>query len=279
MSSSPADELLLRPIALIENDFPGKFGLPRQSGLLPEMVSRVRPLPPFDDPAAYRGIEGFSHLWLLWGFGAREDAPGSEGNAAPSQTDLAEGEGALGDLQQNTSNVISSRGQIPPRWSATVRPPRLGGNRRVGVFATRSPNRPNPIGLSSVRLLATRRDARGLYLEVVGGDFASGTRVFDIKPYLAYTDAHPDARDGFAREFPRDALKVELPPRLRGILPPQKERTLLAALAADPRPAYQSDPARVYSFAYAGREVRFTVAGDTATVIAIEERARPGQNM
>ena len=192
-----------------------------------ELTARVVLAPPYRDPEALRGIEGFSHLWLIWQFSG------------------AAGKG----------------------WHPTVRPPRLGGNTRVGVFATRSPFRPNPIGLSSVRLLRVEWDSpEGPVLHVAGADLLDGTPIYDIKPYLAYVDSHPEAVDGFAAAARDHALAVDCAPELLARLPAEKRAAALGVLAQDPRPAYQDDPARVYGMAFAGYDIRFTVAGDTLTV-------------
>lgn len=217
----------LEPIAHIRTDFPGKFGLPRQSGLVEELTGRIVFTPAYRDIAALRGIEGYSHLWLLWRFSLAERAG----------------------------------------WSPTVRPPRLGGNTRMGVFATRSPFRPNSIGLSCVRLEGVEPDTpEGPCLLVSGVDMADGTPILDIKPYLPFADSRPEAADGFAGEVREDGLEVACPPELLDCLPEGKRAALLGLLAQDPRPSYQNDPARVYGFSYAGHEVRFTVTGELLTV-------------
>lgn len=218
----------IRPIAHIRSDFSEKFGIPRQSGLVEELTAEVVFEPQYRVPEAFRGIEGFSHLWLIWEFSR-------------------------------------SRG-----WSPTVRPPRLGGNKRLGVFATRSPFRPNPIGLSCVRLAEVRQD-RGLgpVLVVAGADLMDGTPIYDIKPYLPYADCKPDAAGGFA-SIPKEAsLEVDCPETLLADLPEDKRAALLAVLAQDPRPQYQDDPGRVYGMSFAGLEVRFRVEGERLTVVAI----------
>ena len=222
----------LKVIAHLHGDFPTKFGLPRQSGLVNDILSRIVFEPEYRDPNAFRGIEGYSHLWLLWQF---SDVP--EGSERP-----------------------------------TVRPPRLGGNTRVGVFATRSPFRPNPVGLSCVRLVSvTQEPGLGTVLTVSGADLRDGTPIFDIKPYLPYVDSVPDALGGFAAEHADEELRVVLPPELAEKLPPDKRAPLAGALAQDPRPAYNDDPERVFGFAYAGYEVRFTVRDGVATVVAVEQ--------
>ena len=231
-TSAPADALTLRPIGHLHTDFPTKFGIPRQGTLVDGLRSTLVFAPPYRDAAMLRGIEGFSHLWLVWQFSA------SEG------------------------------------WSPTVRPPRLGGNTRMGVFATRAPFRPNPIGLSCVRLVAVRQDAAlGSVLELAGADLMDGTPILDVKPYLPHADCHPEATGGFALPLAEKALRVECPAALLAALPPEKRPALLAVLAQDPRPAYQNDPARVYGFGFAGCEVRFTVADGVLTVRSVTPKA------
>lgn len=218
----------LTPIAHIRSDFSEKFGIPRQSGLVEELTAAVVFEPEYRDPSAFRGLEGFSHLWLIWEFSR-------------------------------------SRG-----WSPTVRPPRLGGNKRLGVFATRSPFRPNPLGLSCVRLVEVRRDrALGPVLVVAGADLMDGTPIYDVKPYLPYADCKPDAVGGFAAQPKGADLTVECPPALLDRVPEDKRAALLAVLAQDPRPQYQDDPERVYGMAFAGLEVKFQVAGERLTVTEI----------
>lgn len=224
----------MRVIAHVHNDFPTKFGLPRQSGLVPGLESVIVFEPEYRVAEALRGLEGFSHLWLLWDFHQvrRDD------------------------------------------WSPTVRPPRLGGNARMGVFATRSPFRPNPIGLSCVELKEIRpAGALGQVLVVCGADMMDGTPIWDIKPYLPYADCHPEARGGFAQGHARDCLSVEFPPALLARIPESRREALLGVLAQDPRPAYQHDPQRVYGFTYGAWEVRFTVDGGVLTVRSVEDRA------
>ena len=219
----------IEAIAHIRNAFDSKFGIPRQSGLAPELVSEIVFEPPYRNPDALRGIEGFDRLWLIWHFSA------------------ARQEG----------------------WTATVRPPRLGGNVRMGVFATRSPFRPNPIGLSCVELLEVLQDHRGPVLRVAGADLMDGTPIFDIKPYLPYADAFPDARGGFTDAVPRQTLRVEIPPAWEERIPAAQRDALRSVLAQDPRPSYQDDPARVYGMSFAGLDVRFTVAGGTLRVVEL----------
>ncbi len=228
----------IRPIARVYNDFPEKFGLPRQAALLSRLPSRVVFEEGYRDRNALRGIEGFDRLWLIWGF----DPVGKGG------------------------------------FSPTVRPPRLGGNVRLGVFATRSPNRPNPLGLSCVRLEGVDLDApEGPVLHILGADMTDGTAVYDIKPYLPMADAFPDARGGFAEAVPERALRVVLPPALDALVPPEKREILYAVLAQDPRPGYRRDSGRGYGLAYAGMNVRFTVDGEILTVTEIQKRNAPGK--
>ena len=217
-------------IARIRSDFPTKFGIPRQSGLA-DAPARIVFEPEFRNADALRGIDGYSHLWLLWHFSkaAREG------------------------------------------WSPTVRPPKLGGNKRVGVFATRSPFRPNAIGLSSVRLDRVElQTPDGPVLHIAGADLMDGTPILDIKPYLAYTDAHPDAVGGFADPVSQRALPVDCPLALLEHLPENRREALLAVLAQDPRPGYQHEPDRVYGFPFAGFEVRFSVSDGRLTVVDIQ---------
>lgn len=222
-----------RPIAYIRTDFPEKFGIPRQSGLLPELEARIVFLPAFRNPDALRGITGFSHLWLLWDF-----------SAVPHNA----------------------------KFQPMVRPPRLGGNTPVGVFASRSPFRPNPIGLSSVRLLRVEEtETQGSVLVVGGADLMDGTPIYDIKPYLPYADCHPEATGGFAEEKRHYALTVDFPAVLEAQIDPAHRAALRGVLAHDPRPSYQSDPERMYGVAFAGKNVKFTVEDGVLTVRKIEE--------
>jgi len=221
----------MRAIAHVRSDFSSKFGVPRQSGLVPALEAEVVFVPEFRNPDALRGLEGFSHLWLIWVFD----------RAARAQ------------------------------WSPTVRPPRLGGNARVGVFATRSPFRPNPVGLSVVELAGIEETAdRGPVLHIRGADLMDGTPVLDIKPYLPYADCIPEAAGGFAAVPAGETLEVDIPPELLERVPPERREALRGVLALDPRPRYQEDPERVYGFGFAGLEVRFSVAGKRLTVREIE---------
>lgn len=220
----------MKIIAKIHTDFTEKFGIPRQSGLVNDLRARIIFLPEYRNPDAFRGIEGYSHLWLIWEFSKA----------------------------------------IREKWQPMVRPPRLGGNTPMGVFATRSPFRPNPIGLSSVKLEGYFWDERlGPVLEVSGADLMDGTPIYDIKPYLSFTDSHPDALGGFADDVLNYSLQVVFPEHLLQEIPEEKRRPLLSVLAQDPRPSYQNDPERKYGFQFAGFDIRFRVADGTLTVCEI----------
>ncbi|WP_191396431.1 tRNA (N6-threonylcarbamoyladenosine(37)-N6)-methyltransferase TrmO [Flavonifractor sp. An306] len=221
----------LHIIARIRSDFPTKFGIPRQSGLVEDLRATVVFEPEYRNPDALRGLEEFSHLWLIWQF---------------SQA-------------------------VRENWSPTVRPPRLGGNARMGVFATRSPFRPNPIGLSCVRLVGIEKDPElGHVLVVAGADLMDGTPILDIKPYLPYADSHPEALGGFTGNVGGKVLEVDFPPELLERVPEDKREALIGVLSRNPRPSYQHDPERVYGMAFAGLEVRFSVDGDVLHVRAVE---------
>lgn len=218
-------------IAHIRTDFPTKFGIPRQSGLIKDLEGIVVMEPEYRKREAFKGLEAFSHLWLLWEF--------SEA--------------------------------LRPQWSPTVRPPRLGGNIRMGVFATRSPFRPNPIGLSSVELLRVDYEAEDApLLHVRGADLMDGTPIYDIKPYLPFTDSHPEASAGFAGERLSYALEVDFPEVLLQRLPESRRAAALEILSGDPRPSYQQDPVRVYGFFFSGMEIKFRVDGRCVRVISVE---------
>lgn len=222
----------MRVIARIHSDFSTKFGVPRQSGLVDALESTVVFEPEYRNPDVLRGLEDFSHLWLVWVFdkAVRRD------------------------------------------WSPTVRPPRLGGNRRMGVFATRSPFRPNPIALSSVKLAGIEQTAeQGPVLHIRGADLMDGTPILDIKPYIPYADAHPEALGGFAAVPAGETLEVIIPPELLEKIPPERREALRGVLAQDPRPHYQDDPGRIYGFGFAGMEVKFSVEGTCLTVREISE--------
>ncbi len=220
-------ETTLHPIAIMHSDFPTKFGIPRQAGLAENLVSTIVFEPEYRNPEALRGLEDFSHLWLIWHFSESE------------------------------------RGQ----WSPTVRPPRLGGNMRMGVFATRSPFRPNPLGLSCVKILGIEQTARqGTVIHVAGADLMDGTPIFDIKPYIPYSDAHPDALGGFTATAGDFLLNVDFPEDLIAKIPEDKRKALLEVLSHDPRPSYQRSPERVYGLPFAGFDIRFTVTDSTLQV-------------
>ena len=221
----------MKVIARIRSDFPEKFGIPRQSGLVPQLRAKIVFEPEFRNADALRGIEGFSHLWLIWQF-----------SAAVRET-----------------------------WSPTVRPPRLGGNERVGVFATRSPFRPNAVGLSCVKLEGVaHEEGSGDVLIVSGADLMDGTPIYDVKPYLPYADAHPEARGGFAPS-PKETVAVDCPPELLAALPEGQREALLGVLAQDPRPQYQHDPERVYGMSFGGWDVKFRVRGERLEVLSLAE--------
>lgn len=245
-------------IARIHNDFPTKFGLPRQSGLAPSLRSKIIFEPAYRVAEALRGLEEFSYIWLIWGFSATSGAPARAGLV--ERQVLADPSAPAG-----SAKVLTRVGEPELHWSPTVRPPRLGGNVRMGVFATRSPFRPNPIGLSSVRLESIEKDGdNGLVLIVSGADLMDGTPIYDIKPYLPGVDAHPEATDGFVGSHRQELLDVEIAPELASRLSADQLATLREILAQDPRPAYHAvhaEPDRVYGLSYAGLDLHFTVDG------------------
>ena len=220
----------MKTIARIHTDFPTKFGIPRQSGIIASLQATIVFEPEYRNPDAVRGLEDFSHIWLLWQF--------SEA--------------------------------VRDNWSPTVRPPRLGGNVRKGVFATRSPFRPNPIGLSSVKLEKVEIDPKfGPILHVSGADLMDGTPIYDIKPYIAYTDSHPEAVSGFATTPAEFLLEVVFPESLLQKVPENQRKSLIDVLAHDPRPQYQDDPDRIYGMAFGGMEVKFKVEERLLTVVEV----------
>lgn len=224
--------ITLKEIAVIHTDFPEKFGIPRQSGLVEELKATLVFQPEYRVPEALRGLEKYSHLWLIWEF----------------------------------SKAVRNE------WKPTVRPPRLGGNTRMGVFATRSPYRPNPLGLSCVRLERIELNTpNGPVLHLSGADLMDGTPIYDIKPYLPYVDCRPEASNGFALAQQEGTLSVEIPPELLSLVPPQRRDALISVLSQDPRPQYISDPQRVYTMSFAGVEVSFTVEGERLTVTAVRK--------
>ena len=222
----------MKIIAHIHTDFTSKFGIPRQSGLVDELEATIIFEPEYRVPEALRGIEEYSHIWLLWQFSECADK----------------------------------------EWSPTVRPPRLGGNKRMGVFATRSPFRPNPVGLSSVRLMGTEKTEKyGVVLRVAGADLLDGTPIYDIKPYLPYVDSHPEASNGFALNEKEGRLTVEIPDEILDVIPEGKQAALKAVLAQDPRPGYQNEPGRIYGIDFAGFNIRFTVDKNILAVVSAEQ--------
>ena len=226
------DELILRPIAHIQTDFKEKFGVPRQSGRVKELQGWVVFEKEYAVREALRGLEEFSHIWLLWEFSEAKKE----------------------------------------HWSATVKPPRLGGKKRMGVFATRAPFRPNNIGLSCVKLDRVEQDEKdGPVLWVAGVDLLDGTPIYDIKPYIPLTDCHPEASEGYTRETKIHELKVEFPEELLNQYPEEKRQAVLGILAQDPRPTYFQDPERVYGVPFAGFDVKFRVDGDLLIVCGLEK--------
>lgn len=220
----------IAPIAKMYSDFPSKFGIPRQSGLVSDLRSTIVFEPEYRNTEALRGIEAFSHLWLIWQF---------------------------------SENVRSD-------WSPTVRPPRLGGNTRLGVFATRSPFRPNNLGLSCVELIAVEHtENNGTVLHVAGADLMDGTPIFDIKPYIPYSDCKPSATGGFTDTTARQTLSVDFPAEMLEKLPRNKHEAAVGVLAQDPRPSYQHDPDRIYGLPFAGFDIRFQVNEDVLTVVEV----------
>ena len=220
----------IKIIAHIRSDFPTKFGLPRQSGLVSELRAKIVFEPEYRNPDALRGLEGFSHLWIIWEFS---------------------------EAKRDT-------------WSPTVRPPRLGGNTRMGVFATRSPFRPNSLGLSSVRLLGVEHTAEfGTVLHVGGADLMDGTPIFDIKPYIPYGDSHPEATGGFTDTAEDFLLEVDFPQELLAQLPQEKQQAAIGILSHDPRPSYQRSADRVYGLPFAGFDLRFRVTDKILTVLEV----------
>ena len=223
------EDILIHPIARMRSDFSTKFGIPRQSGLVPELRSTIVFEPEYRNSDSLRGLEGFSHLWLIWQFSeaVRQD------------------------------------------WSPTVRPPRLGGNTRIGVFASRSPFRPNSLGLSCVRLLGTESTPDGTVIHVAGADLMDGTPILDIKPYIPYSDAHPEALGGFTDTAGDFLLDVDFPEELLRLLPADKQEAARAVLSHDPRPSYQKTPDRIYGLSFAGYNIRFSVTDSTLQVLSV----------
>ena len=251
--------LVLKQIAHIETPYTTKFGVPRQAGLV-EARCRVVFEPEFRVPEAVRGLEGFDYVWLLWGFHLNRRQDGETSRLRDGETSGAQ------DLKSRSLEDLKSA-----TWSPTVRPPRLGGNKRVGVFASRSPFRPNPVGLSSVRLLSVETDPKvGTVLVVSGADLVDGTPIYDIKPYVTYADSHADARSGFAPAAGA-LLKVEDPTDCLSALPQEVAEGLRQTLAQDPRPHYQEDDERVYGMGYDGYEVKFRVAEGRVSIVFVKK--------
>lgn len=230
------DKLSLNIIGVVRTDFSEKFGIPRQSGLVKTLKGKIIFEPEYRDASALKGLEGFSHLWILWKF----------------------------------SEAVTDN------WSPTVRPPRLGGNKRMGVFATRAPYRPNPIGLSSVKIEKIDLNTPdGPVIEISGADMLDGTPIYDIKPYIAYTDSHPEALGGFSDEVFDNCLMVEENEEYKNVMPSDKYEALLQILASDPRPGYKDDSNRVYGLSFAGFEVKFTVRDGILRIESIyDEKGR-----
>ena len=241
---------IIHPIAHIRTDLTSKFGVPRQSGLVPELEGTIVFEPEFRNPDALRGLENYSHIWLIWHF--------DQGFASAKQAGRFDGSGETAFFDRQT-------------FQPTVRPPKMDGNTRVGVFATRSPNRPNSLGLSLVRITGIETESpEGPRIHVAGADLMDGTPIFDIKPYLPSTESIPDAARRIGRLREVKGLQVEIPDELAQILPEGKTEALKAILALDPRPGYQDDPSRVYGFPFAGKEVKFRVEDGLLTVLSIE---------
>ncbi len=222
---------IIEPIAHIKTAFNTKFGIPKQSGLVKEVIGTIIFTPKFQNEDALRGITDFSHLWLIWGFSEAKQK----------------------------------------EWSPTVRPPRLGGNTRMGVFATRSPFRPNSLGLSTVELIKVEKtENHGTVIHVSGADLMDGTPIYDIKPYIVYADSHPEATGGFTEQFSARTVEVDLPQNLTEKIPTEHLKALIAVLKQDPRPSYQDDPKRVYGFKFSDLEIKFNVKNGILTVLEIE---------
>ena len=250
-------QYVIHPIAHIRTDFGSKFGIPRQSGLVPELEGTIVFEPAYRNPDALRGLETYTHIWLIWCFSAGFASQVSQGTFL-----LTQAENESGDVSPDSGSAS---------WSPTVRPPKLDGNTRVGVFASRSPNRPNRLGLSVVRMTGIELSGpEGPLIHVAGADLMDGTPIFDIKPYMPYTESIPDAGRGIDRFRDERPLEVELPEELAKKLPEGKSEALQRILSLDPRPGYQDDPQRIYGFSFAGREVKFRVEGRKAIVTEIK---------
>lgn len=227
------DNISFNIIARVYTDFPEKFGIPRQSGLVKNLKGKIVFEPEYRNNSALKGLDGFSHLWIIWKF----------------------------------SEAVTDN------WSPTVRPPRLGGNKRIGVFATRAPYRPNPIGLSSVKIEKIELNTpKGPIIEISGADMLDGTPIYDIKPYIAYTDSHPDAIGGFSDEVFENSLKVEADEKFENIMPKENYESLMQILSSDPRPGYKEDSDRVYGLSFAGYEIKFTVKDNVLKIEKMEKK-------
>ena len=265
----------IKPIAYFRSPFPEKFGIPRQAGLAPALRGRIVFEPDYRSADALRGLDGFDYLWLIWEFSSRKP---------PEHTTPLRPLGGLRGVplrlpaslrsESPEGGVAASLAAPDSHFQATVRPPRLGGNRRVGVFASRSPFRPNPLGLSSVRLESIDYEAKGPdgkpigpVINVLGADLMDGTPIYDIKPYVEYADSHPGVRSGFTESSPWETLDVEIPEDvdISGV----DVESLRDILSLDPRPSYHNDPSKEYGMSFDGREVRFQVVGKVLTVISI----------
>ena len=264
--TSSADRAhVIEPIAVFQSPFATKFGVPRQSGLSEHLRGRIKLLPPYNRKEALRGLEDFSHLWLIWGFSANKGQGAShkeqEKSAETPQTakspSLGEGLG-VGSPEPSTLGEGLGVG-------ITVRPPRLGGNKRLGVFATRSPFRPNGLGLSSVKIVSVGDGE----IEVAGADLMDGTPIYDIKPYLPYADSHPQARGGFTDSTVWQPLRVFFPDKWRACFSDEDAAALTDVLALDPRPHYHDSPERIYGMAFCGHDVRFRVAQGCVEVVEV----------
>lgn len=236
----------IEPIAVFHSPFTSKFGIPRQSGLVDKLIGRIVFEPPYNDPNALRGIEGFDYLWLIWGFSANERS--------------------TSNIEHSTLNIEhSSLNTQHSTFHPTVRPPRLGGNERIGVFASRSPFRPNGLGLSSVRIVKVEKGE----IIVSGADLMDGTPIYDIKPYVPYADAHPEARGGFTDDTKWHRLDVVFPDDLKRKLSSSQVSEITETLSLDPRPHYQDNPDRIYGMPFAGHDIRFRVENGTLYVVEV----------
>ena len=256
----------MKPIAHIRTDLPQKFGIPRNSFLAPHLQGQIVFESEFALDAAVAGLEGFSHLWLIWQF--ENGLPG--GTACDIESDAG-----AHDKAEEPTQTADQQKQRDAQWSPTVRPPRLGGVERVGVFATRSPFRPNPLGLTCVKLERIEHTENSPIIHILGADLRDNTPIFDIKPYIPFADCHPEATGGFIDETPWNELNVVLPDELREKVPEEKQAGLIEVLRQDPRRAgSKHEPTRIYHLAYAGLDVSFTVDRETLFVVAVDSAAK-----